>query len=236
MPPPSYYPCAWEVRRPVVVLKVFELEWHVGTNTGSGMVLSYWKWLHHNPNNRAVHADVAHTGTAAGFPAVCRLLVLHAKRAGGEKEQFLGGVLVYSTLSWVFLTSRIFTFKHFPSLSCLSEFKVSMHLFFSGNNDKSQFPHIIVTLSIIIASCSMCVFFGNALCTGYCECFHLIWECFLWLFCSCTMHFKRCHWWSLFTAVLLPFCDLGKHSGTNSETLCYFLISPVVSVPGMTTN
>lgn len=34
-------------------------EWRVGANTGSGMVLSYWKWLHHNPNNRAVHPDVA---------------------------------------------------------------------------------------------------------------------------------------------------------------------------------
>lgn len=43
------------------VLKVFDLleKWRVGANTGSGMVLSYWKWLHHNPNNRAVHPDVA---------------------------------------------------------------------------------------------------------------------------------------------------------------------------------
>lgn len=55
--------------------------------------------------------------------------------------QFVSRVLVYSPLTWVFLTSRVFTFKHFPSPSWLSESKVSMHLFFSGNHDKSHFKH-----------------------------------------------------------------------------------------------
>lgn len=233
MPPPSYYPCAWEVS----VESVWPpWEWRVGANTGSGMVLSYWKWLHHNPNNRAVHPDVA-TLAQLLVSQLCADSLCSTLNELEVRECNLWVVCWFTACSLAFFLPAEFLHSNiFPLHLGFLNLKSACICFFSGNNDKSQFPHIIVTLSIIIASCSMCVFFGNALCTEYCQSFHLIWECFLWLFCSCTMHLKRCHWWSLFTAVLLPFCGLGKHSGTNSEALCYFLKSPVVSVPGMTTN